>query len=29
MFIYWGWDSCLAVNEETKDLDVIPGKAAV
>jgi amino acid transporter len=29
IFIYWGWDSCLAVNEETKNADVIAGKAAV
>jgi amino acid transporter len=29
LFIYWGWDSCLAVTEETKDADSIPGKAAV
>jgi amino acid transporter len=29
IFIYWGWDSCLAVNEETKNADVIAGKAAI
>jgi len=29
IFIYWGWDSCLAVNEETKDAENTPGKAAV
>ena len=25
LFIYWGWDACLAVNEETKDLARTPG----
>jgi amino acid transporter len=25
LFIYWGWDSCLALNEETKDPKRIPG----
>nr|WP_245886787.1 APC family permease [Kineococcus xinjiangensis] len=29
VFIYWGWDACLAVTEETKDSDSTPGKAAV
>ncbi len=29
IFIYWGWDSCLAVNEETRNADVVAGKAAV
>ena len=29
IFIYWGWDACLAVNEETKDLARTPGRAAV
>jgi amino acid transporter len=29
VFIYWGWDSGVAVNEETKDKDTGPGKAAV
>jgi amino acid transporter len=29
IFIYWGWDTCLAVNEETKNADVVAGKAAV
>lgn len=29
VFIYWGWDSCLAVGEETKDPDKTPGRAAV
>jgi amino acid transporter len=29
VFIYWGWDSCVAVNEETKDSRFGPGRAAV
>jgi amino acid transporter len=29
IFIYWGWDTCVAVNEETKDPGTTPGKAAV
>ncbi|GEP48279.1 APC family permease [Microbacterium saccharophilum] len=29
LFIYWGWDTCLALNEETKDPTRIPGLAAV
>ena len=29
VFIYWGWDSAVAVNEETKDPETTPGKAAV
>jgi amino acid transporter len=29
IFIYWGWDTCLALNEETKDPKRIPGRAAV
>jgi amino acid transporter len=29
IFIYWGWDSCLAVGEETKQSDKTPGRAAV
>jgi amino acid transporter len=29
LFIYWGWDTCLALNEETKDPERIPGRAAV
>src|SRR5918997_2827384 len=28
-FIYWGWDACLAVTEETKDADRTPGRAAL
>ena len=29
LFIYWGWDTCLALNEETKDPQRTPGRAAV
>lgn len=29
IFIYWGWDSGVSVNEETKDSAETPGKAAV
>ena len=29
LFIYWGWDTCLALNEETKDPKRIPGRAAM
>ncbi|WP_375388944.1 APC family permease [uncultured Amnibacterium sp.] len=29
IFIYWGWDSAVAVNEETKDPAKTPGRAAV
>jgi amino acid transporter len=29
VFIYWGWDSGVAVNEETKDSRRAPGKAAI
>jgi amino acid transporter len=29
VFIYWGWDTAVAVNEETEDADRTPGKAAV
>ena len=29
LFIYWGWDTCLALNEETKDPAKTPGRAAV
>ena len=28
-FIYWGWDTTLAVNEETQDRTRAPGRAAV
>ncbi len=29
IFIYWGWDACLAVGEETKDPGKTPGIAAL
>ena len=29
VFIYWGWDTAVAVNEETKDKDKTPGRAAI
>jgi amino acid transporter len=29
VFIYWGWDTAVSVNEETKDKDKTPGRAAV
>ena len=29
LFIYWGWDTCLALNEETRDPKRIPGLAAL
>ena len=29
IFIYWGWDSAVAVNEETEDSTRAPGKAAI
>jgi amino acid transporter len=29
VFIYWGWDTAVAVNEETKDKSRIPGLAAI
>lgn len=29
IFIYWGWDSGVSVNEETKDSSDAPGRAAV
>jgi amino acid transporter len=29
LFIYWGWDTAVAVNEETKDKSRIPGLAAI
>ena len=29
LFIYWGWDTTVSVNEETKDSKVVPGRAAV
>ncbi len=29
VFLYWGWDSGVSVNEETEDSSAAPGKAAV
>ena len=29
LFIYWGWDTSVAVNEETKDPEKTPGRAAI
>lgn len=29
IFIYWGWDACLAISEETKNPARTPGQAAV
>ncbi|MFI8423569.1 APC family permease [Streptomyces sp. NPDC085479] len=29
LFIYWGWDSLITVNEETKDSDRVPGRAVL
>jgi len=29
LFIYWGWDSALSINEETSDRRVNPGRAAI
>ncbi len=29
VFIYWGWDTCVSVNEEAKDSAKAPGRAAV
>src|SRR6185312_16417547 len=29
LFIYWGWDSAVSVNEETRDSTRTPGRAAV
>ncbi len=29
IFIYWGWDSAVSVNEETADRERTPGRAAV
>ena len=29
LFIYWGWDTSLSINEETKDKHVTPGRAAI
>src|ERR1700712_1488832 len=29
LFIYWGWDSAVSVNEETKNPEKTPGRAAI
>ena len=29
VFIYWGWDTAVSVNEETKDKAKTPGRAAI
>ncbi|MDP9293189.1 MAG: APC family permease [Actinomycetota bacterium] len=29
VFIYWGWDSTVCVNEETRDSGTTPGRAAI
>ena len=29
VFIYWGWDTAVAINEETKDKNKTPGRAAI
>ena len=29
VFIYWGWDTALSINEETKDPGKTPGRAAI
>src|SRR5690349_25123729 len=29
VFIYWGWDTAVSVNEETKDKNRTPGRAAI
>jgi amino acid transporter len=29
LFVYWGWDTSVSVNEETKESNRIPGRAAV
>ena len=29
LFIYWGWDTAVSVNEETKDPAKTPGQAAI
>lgn len=29
LFIYWGWDTCLALNEETKNPQKTPARAAL
>ena len=29
LFIYWGWDTTVSINEETADPETVPGRAAV
>jgi amino acid transporter len=29
IFIYWGWDTAMSLNEETKDKGTVPGQAVV
>jgi amino acid transporter len=29
IFAFWGWDTCLTVNDESKDSDKVPGRAAL
>ncbi|MFE7244902.1 APC family permease [Streptomyces sp. NPDC057580] len=29
LFIYWGWDALITVNEETSDADRVPGRAVL
>ncbi|MBV9208245.1 MAG: APC family permease [Actinobacteria bacterium] len=29
LFIYWGWDTAVSVNEETRDKNKTPGRAAI
>jgi amino acid transporter len=29
IFAFWGWDVCLTINEESKDADKMPGRAAI
>ncbi len=29
LFIYWGWDTAVSVNEETENKSVVPGVAAI
>jgi len=29
VFIYWGWDTAVACNEETRDAETTPGRAAI
>jgi amino acid transporter len=29
LFIYWGWDTAVSINEETADKERVPGRAAI